>query len=798
MAIPNTTPLTAPVAPLNEADNYASHLERFQEGGYRSVADLTARDAIPTNRRKEHMLVYVVSNDTVYTLSGGVTNGDWAEQDLINKTLLDQIERNSYTGWIQPPNFAVNGGDNTKFDVTVAGTGIVMDFTDPSNPVKTVVTLGTQTGIPATLLGSVTQTFIVVNSAGTIEQLNSIPDDETGDLKLVCGNFTHGDGASPPNDILDFYTNTPFTSYANDSVMRAFLSSLGGINIDGLEFSGATGVGNEIKLAHTAGRGIRIGGNSDTDDNIPHRITASAEAISGFVLQVHEDLSGTFITTTNDPEISSTQYRDPTTGNLVAMTSNYFQIMRIFFFYGSNSTLVYFGNAEYSTKDLAIQGINTETFNENFNTKQSVFRGYLIIQEGCTDLSDIGQAEFRIAGGIRPFGNTPGSTQIVTLQKSYENSTANPEIELNLVNGGVTLRTPSGSDDLVSLEVQKNSGSTSFSVDGEGTTIANSYDNPILFSDDFEAGDFATGGWVTVNDSPNVWIVNGTDALTGSFSAYISNNSTNNQYTNTTSAVSHIYKDIVIPSEIGNLIIEFDMQCAGENDAGLTQWDYGKTFLTDTTFTPVAGTEPTVSGTVRQIGRYKYVDSPTTEHVVIAINENDLANVVGTTQRLIFTWKNDSSIGVNPPFNIDNVVVRAGDLKDYILSEFEVRMDFDTQSSNTGVETTITWDNERQDRGSEITTTTFTASRSGSHLFTGNLHFQLNTGGTAQIRLYRGSTLIASGSDSISSSGTVYPSLSKTIYLNKGDTIQVRGFQASGSSATIQLGSNFSGVYLGV
>lgn len=797
MSIINTTPLTAPIAPLNEGDNYASHLERFQEGGYRSVADLTARDAIPTNRRKENMLVYVVSSDTIYTLSGGVTNGDWSEQDLINKTLLDQIERNSYTGWIQPPNFAVNVGDNTKFDVTVAGVGIIMNFTDPSNPIKTIVILGQQTGIPATLLGSVTQTFIVVNSAGTIEQLNSIPNDQDGDLKLVCGNFTHTDGASPPNDILDFYTNTPFTSYSNDSVMRAFLSSLGGINIDGLEFSGATGVGNEIKLAHTAGRGIRIGGNSDIDDNIPHRISSAAEAISGFVLQVYEDLSGTFITSTNDPEISSTQYRDPTTGNLVAMTPNFFQIMRIFFFYGSNSTLVYYGNDEYNTKDLAIQGINTETFNENFNTKQSVFRGYLIIQKDCTDLSDPAQAEFRIAGGIRPFGNTPGSTQIVTLQKSYENSTANPEIELNLVNGGVTLRTPPGSNNLVSLDIQKSSGDTTFSVNGEGKAIANSYNNPVLFSDDFESGDFVTGGWVTVNDSPNVWIVGSADALSGSFGAYISDNSINAQYNNNTSVVSHLYKDVVIPSEIENLIIEFDIQCAGENDSGSTQWDYGKTFLTDTTFTPVAGTEPTISGTVRQIGRFKYVDSPTTEHVVISINKTDLANVIGTTQRLIFTWKNDSSIGANPSFNIDNVVIRGGDLKDYTLSEFETRIDFSSQTSNSGVETTISWNNERQDRGAEMSTTTFTATRSGSYLFTSNLNFQLNTGGVAQIRLYQNSTLITTGSDSISASGTVYPNISKTIYLNKGDTVQARAFQASGSSASILAGSNFSGIYLG-
>lgn len=47
-------------------------------GGWRVVADLTARDAIPAQRRKEGMRAKVVSNDTVYELKGGITNGDWA------------------------------------------------------------------------------------------------------------------------------------------------------------------------------------------------------------------------------------------------------------------------------------------------------------------------------------------------------------------------------------------------------------------------------------------------------------------------------------------------------------------------------------------------------------------------------------------------------------------------------------------------------------------------------------------------------------------------------------------------
>jgi hypothetical protein len=47
------------------------------EGGYQVRTDLTDRDNIPSSNRKIGMLVYVQSNDTFYTLNGGITNSDW-------------------------------------------------------------------------------------------------------------------------------------------------------------------------------------------------------------------------------------------------------------------------------------------------------------------------------------------------------------------------------------------------------------------------------------------------------------------------------------------------------------------------------------------------------------------------------------------------------------------------------------------------------------------------------------------------------------------------------------------------
>lgn len=41
------------------------------------VANLTARDAIPSGERYEGLETYCVADQTVYRLVGGITNGDW-------------------------------------------------------------------------------------------------------------------------------------------------------------------------------------------------------------------------------------------------------------------------------------------------------------------------------------------------------------------------------------------------------------------------------------------------------------------------------------------------------------------------------------------------------------------------------------------------------------------------------------------------------------------------------------------------------------------------------------------------
>ncbi len=75
-AIPGTV-IGAQIVPSDSSDTYSTHEDVYGKGGFRSVVDLTERDLISTQRRKEGMLVFVSSEQKTYQLKGGILNSNW-------------------------------------------------------------------------------------------------------------------------------------------------------------------------------------------------------------------------------------------------------------------------------------------------------------------------------------------------------------------------------------------------------------------------------------------------------------------------------------------------------------------------------------------------------------------------------------------------------------------------------------------------------------------------------------------------------------------------------------------------
>lgn len=79
--IPGTN-IFAPVVPFTATDEYPTHDEKYGKGGYRAVADIAARDAIPAARRSLGMVVRTMDTNINWILTGGLTDSDWVEESL--------------------------------------------------------------------------------------------------------------------------------------------------------------------------------------------------------------------------------------------------------------------------------------------------------------------------------------------------------------------------------------------------------------------------------------------------------------------------------------------------------------------------------------------------------------------------------------------------------------------------------------------------------------------------------------------------------------------------------------------
>ena len=166
-----------------------------------------------------------------------------------------------------------------------------------------------------------------------------------------------------------------------------------------------------------------------------------------------------------------------------------------------------------------------------------------------------------------------------------------------------------------------------------------------IFSEDFE-NDFSN--WTIVNGTlTNQWHVGTAVANGGSNSIYISHDAgITNTYNITSSSVVHFYRDVSFPANAVNIVLNFDFLCGGEST-----YDWLRVFLYDTAFTPVAGTTaPTIDF---MIGEQYYNLSSTWTNKTILIP----STYAGTTQRLVFTWRNDHSAGTQPPAAIDNIIL---------------------------------------------------------------------------------------------------------------------------------------------
>jgi hypothetical protein len=181
-----------------------------------------------------------------------------------------------------------------------------------------------------------------------------------------------------------------------------------------------------------------------------------------------------------------------------------------------------------------------------------------------------------------------------------------------------------------------------------GLSMFSELNSTTLISSTVNNGGFESGatGWTITNGAQtNRWFIGTNYFCGGTQGAYVGTAVGNNNYTANAASTVHLYRDFTFPAGETDITLTFDFRGQGEST-----FDHMRVFLVSTATTPAAGTQLPVGS---RIGNAQYNLVAGCTNYTITIN----GTAAGTTQRLVFQWRNDGSIGTNPAATLDNVTI---------------------------------------------------------------------------------------------------------------------------------------------
>lgn len=278
-----------------------------------------------------------------------------------------------------------------------AGTGIIVDRSDPQNIVVTPVSWGAATVAPLLTSGV---TFISVNAAGTVlaEPLSQL----TG--ARLRTEIQLGSGAINESGTLV----APFNFNNSGADLYELGNVLGALNVSGNAFSGATG----LTFQRTAGETWYPHISAKSTPNNPHIKTENSWLSStNTFTYVWPDTSGNPIQLSGRTAIlpgvfdnGTSPPGDTSPNGVVATNSWTFQVIYMEIEYG----LVYvqFGNAAYATLDAA--RIAAKNFTRLSALSAVPIRCVLYVRGGATNLTLAADAVFEDTGVFNRIGGIGG------------------------------------------------------------------------------------------------------------------------------------------------------------------------------------------------------------------------------------------------------------------------------------------------------------------------------------------------------------------------------------------------------
>ena len=367
------------------------------------------------------------------------------------------------SGLISGGDVTINA-DPTKINIS-AGSGWVLDWTDPVNPVGTLVTWGAITGVAIPNLAGLLTTVGVDATGAAVFLTGGAPTAQARRDRIQLSIAVHTNGTSVVAII-------PIKKLAYQNVEAI---------IDYLRVAGSATTGNQVyalgalTIEKTAGTTATPFINSSVDAQNPYVKTDAAQSPASYFLS-YRNGSGGYITagaaTNVNPNVYDTNAGTPTT-----VSNNKFTCQYFYWISTSAALMCVLGNVEYGTLDEAVSG-----HEEDRPTIDPVILAggvpitVLAVKKSVTDLTITTTARFL----HQTEGLSGGVTTLQTLQATYNVSTPNPEIITDSTRGAITIRCGSASNSDNVAEWQNLAGTTTASVNGDGEFVGTVFNGVAL------------------------------------------------------------------------------------------------------------------------------------------------------------------------------------------------------------------------------------------------------------------------------------------------------------------------------
>lgn len=400
-------------------------------------------------------LSYGIKGDADFTAN--ITDLDYPQKKYVDnkiETVQDQLDFLQSTRVISGNGVNINAGDNTKFDIQVIG-----EIVNPNTFAKTPISVNL-TAQTVTHLAAQVESYVTINSSGTVVQSLTPPDPTTFDNILGTWVLVH-------SNLINLNLINPFPMYA-DGLSVQFHQLL---DFQGFEKKKGTNIVSPgtigTRITHTGGLVKKNGIGNTTKRNI---VSLSGAIDATFRIRNRNGIEGADTQTFDVNNID-------VAGVTTLLANNKFAVAKVW---------------KASTNVLRIQrGQNQhDNYNEAISWIQQSSNSYVDEGNASRNLLHIGWIVFKKstswgAGGLGVDGvdykfldssltATGGGGLIPTAQAVYDISSPVAEITTNAIQGAFTFKQGSGSDTDTVLEIKNGTGTATASIDGEGDIIANS------------------------------------------------------------------------------------------------------------------------------------------------------------------------------------------------------------------------------------------------------------------------------------------------------------------------------------